>query len=479
MSEASNYLQRLQDGRNVWVNGERVADLTTHPVFSGTVKTVARTVALQDDPEVGGELTFETDTGVRSHNAFLVPERVEDIARRSRAFEIWTDASFGTMSRLGGSYRSQVTGLYINRAFAVPDQPHYAERMERYYRDVRDRNLLVTSAGHDPQIDRTKLASQLGDLYTAVRIVRETEEGIVLRGAKMIATGAPYMDEIIVSPLKPIPASEKDYALMFFVAVGTPGVHLLCRESFASENEEDHPLSSRYDEMDAVVIFDDALIPWERVLVKNDPDLLWKVRSQSIVGNLSVHENIVRSVNRLEFVAAVGNELADSIGIKKFAHVQDKLAELFYQIEAIKALLLVSERNPVRHPAGVWLANGKPLTTAKNLMNRFYPRAVEILQLLSASGVLQAPSTMADFRGPLGPRLEEYFRGADRSAQERIQLLKLNWELTGSKLGARHVLYERYYGGDPERTHARQYEEYDKQPLLDKVKARLAAGGFR
>lgn len=473
MKSGSRYLQRIQDNRRVWLNGELVTDLVNHPAFRGTVRSVAAVMDLQDDPAFEKQLTFQTENGTKANLAFLIPTQKEDIFRRSQSYRIWSDATFGVMSRIAGFYRAQLTAWYVNRDIIQQEQPYFSEKLSRYYNYLRDNDLLITAAGHDPQVDRSKLASELGDLYTAVRIVRETEEGIIVRGAKMIATGAPYMDEIMISPHSPKKQEEQRYAVMFAIPIDHPDVHLICRESFASENHEDHPLSSRFDEMDAIIVFDDALIPWERVFIKDDPASIWKVRSDAVVGAISFHENIVRLISKLEFVVAIGNELANSIGITGFAHVQEKLAELFSQLETIQALLLSAEHRSTLHPSGVWIPEIQPILTAKNLGNHYYPRALDLLQQLSGGGMLQVPSRLSELRGPLGPQLQKYYRGADRNAEERVKLLKLAWELVGSPLGARHELYERFYAGDPVRTHAEQYLVYDKNPLIEKVKARI------
>ncbi|GCL73768.1 4-hydroxyphenylacetate 3-hydroxylase family protein [Paenibacillus naphthalenovorans] len=469
MSSGQSYLQRLNDGRNVWFRGSIVQDIATHPSFAGTVASVARILDLQDHPETKERLTFVTESGGRANRAFQVPTAKEHIFQRSDSFRLWSDATFGVMSRVAGFYRAQLTGWFIRRELIRSKQPYYPDKIKNYYTHLRDNDLLLTAAGHDPQIDRTKLASELGDLYTAVRILKETEDGIIVRGAKMIATGGPYMDEIMVSPHSPKTQDEQRYAVMFAIPASHPGVHLICRDSFASEREEDDPLSAHYDEMDAILVFDDALIPWERVFIKDDPEVIWSIRSDRYVSAISAHENIARLISKLEFVAAVGNELAQSIGIKKFTHVQEKLAELFFQLESIKALLLSAEHHAELYPDGVWAPQLQPLITAKNLGNRYYPRAIEILQQLSGAGMLQVPSSIAELQGPLGDKLQTYYRGADRNAQERVRLLKLAWDLVGSPLAGRHELYERFYAGDPVRTYAAQYLEYDKKSLSVQV----------
>ncbi|GFN30150.1 4-hydroxyphenylacetate 3-hydroxylase family protein [Paenibacillus xylaniclasticus] len=473
MTAGEAYFNRLNDGRRVWLDGGIVPDIRSHPAFQGTVQSVAAILDLQDDPTTEAHVTYQTDTGVKANIAYLIPESKDELFKRSYGLKLWSDATFGVMSRVGGFYRTQLTTWYVARNLIAEEQPHFPSKIADYYRFVRDNDLLVTAAGHDPQIDRTKLAHELGDLYTAVRIVRETKDGIVVRGAKMIATGAPYMDEIIVSPHSKKTGDEQRYAVMFAVPASHPGVHMICRESFASEQRDDHPLSSRFDEMDAVLIFDDALIPWERVFIKDDPEAIWSIRSDRLSRALSLHENIVRLASKLEFTAAVGTELAYSIGITKFAHVQEKLAELYYQLESIRALLLSSEHRAELHPLGVWEPALEPITTAKNLGNVYYPRALEILQQLSGAGMLQVPSTIAELNGLLGSQLQKVYRGADRDALDRVKLLKLSWELVGSRLGARHELYERFYAGDPVRTYAGQYVDYDKQRLLDKAARRL------
>nr|WP_286185145.1 4-hydroxyphenylacetate 3-hydroxylase N-terminal domain-containing protein [Bacillus sp. SD075] len=397
MGSGAEYKKRLNDGRKIWLNGECVQDMENHPAFAGTVQSVASLLDLQDQPDTRDALTFEVTPGKRANIAYLIPEAKEDIFRRSCAFRIWSGATFGVMSRVAGFYRSQLTAWYVKRDLVQMEAPHYSVKIKRYFEYVRGHDLLITAAGHDPQIDRSKSASELDDRYMAARIVQETEEGIIIRGAKMIATGAPYMDEIMISSHKPRTEAEAGYAVMFAIAVNTPGVHLICRESFASVNQEDHPLSSRFDEMDAVIVFEDALIPWERVFIKEDAAALWKLRSDPFVTALSLHETIVRLVSKLEFVAAIGNELAESIGITGFQHVQAKLAELFTQVETINALLLDAEENSVSND-GVWAPAMDPMVTAKNLGMIFYPRAIEILQLLSAAGMLQTPSSLGNFK---------------------------------------------------------------------------------
>ncbi|MBX6394355.1 MAG: 4-hydroxyphenylacetate 3-hydroxylase [Alicyclobacillaceae bacterium] len=464
------YLARLKDGRNVWLGNRRVEDVAGHPAFRGTVETVVSLLDLQDDPAWKEELTFPlSPSGARANIAFLVPHAKEDIGRRRRAFEIWANRTLGVMSRLSEYSRSLLTGWYADRRLLGASIPQFAEKIERYYLESCQQDWWSTVAGHDPQVDRSKKTVELDDPHLCVHIVRETEDGIVVRGAKMLATAGPYVDEVFVFPHHRRAQEEVRYATMFAVAVGTPGLHLVCREDFASSSPEDHPLSARFDEMDAVLIFDDVLIPWERVFIRDDPEAVWRVRTSPAASALSQHQTVVRLLSKLETVAAVGLEIAEVVGATGFLHVQEKLGELIVQVETIRGLLDASEIEASPSDEGVWLPDTRYLAAARNLGTRFYPRAIEILQQIGAGGFLQVPAEVRAFEGPIGDLLRRYYRGADRDALERTRLFKLAWDLIGSPLGSRHELYERFYSGDPVRTYAAQYVHYDHRRLTDEV----------
>ncbi|ALS27881.1 4-hydroxyphenylacetate 3-hydroxylase [Paenibacillus sp. 32O-W] len=467
-----HYRTRLNDGRTVWLAGERIADVPGHPAFKGTVDTVSSLLDLQEKPDTRDDLTFVSPgSGKPVNAAFLAPFGKEDILRRHTAFRIWSDATFGMMSRLSEYSRSLLTGWYASRHRLGGDaRKGFADKIARYYEQSRDGDWLSTTALHDPQIDRSKGPSEAGDPDAYLRVVKQNREGIWVRGAKMIATAAPYVDEIFVFPFHRRSSADLAYSTMFAVPVGTPGLHVVCRESFASDRHEDYPLSSKYDEMDAVIIFDDAFVPWERVFIHDDPDAIWQLRQDPAAVALSQHQTVVRLISKLKFVAAVANEISTAIGVTHHLHVQEKLGELLVQVETIKALLAVSEE--LAEPdgeTGVWLPAIDPLTTARNLGSRYYPRAIGILRHLAAGGLMQTPATVAELDGPIGPLVQKYYRGADIPASERVRLFKLAWDLIASPLGSRHELYEIFYSGDPVRTYAAQYLGYDKAKLTDPV----------
>lgn len=239
---------------------------------------------------------------------------------------------------------------------------------------------------------------------------------------------------------------------------------MVCREPFANTHSitVDSPLSSQYDEMDALLIFDNVFVPWERVLLYNNPEALWAIKSDVASSSLAYHQAIVRLVVKLEFITAIACEIAEAIGATTYLHVQEKLGELIMQIETIRALLIAAEVEGTTNETKTYLPNFKYIETARNLGSKYYPRAIEILQLIGAGGFIQLPSSSNDFQSPIANLLKKHFKGTNIDAEQRTKLFKLAWDIIGSPLGSRHELYERFYAGDPIRNTATQYVNYDK-----------------
>jgi 4-hydroxyphenylacetate 3-monooxygenase len=253
---------------------------------------------------------------------------------------------------------------------------------------------------------------------------------------------------------------------------------MICRESYASNDIDEHPISAQFDEMDAVIVFDNVFIPWDRVLLHRNPEAVWKFYNTLKSNALTFHQTVVRLVSKLEFITGLGFAIAESIGVHQFLNVQEKLGELITQVESIKGLLNASEITAKKDSFGILAPSSVFLQTARNLGMRFYPRAIEILQQIGAGGYTQTPSTTVENGGEIRAFLETYYRGAYVSASEKIKLFKVAWDIVGSPLGSRHELYERFYAGDPSRMYAIQYLASDKTVLEQRLEQfwKLSAG---
>lgn len=423
-----------------------------------------------DDPARQEDVGYRVqETGRYAHSSFLVPYLPADLAKRNQAFAGWSTHTHGMMSRLSDYARSLITGWYAAREEISKLDPQFGKKITAYYEQARDQDLFLTTAIIDPQIDRSKGLEDERISERFLHVVRKTEEGIVVRGAKMIATGAPYTHDFIISSFLKFESGDQEHAHVLIVPANSQGLHIVCRESFAAEQERDHPLSAKYDEMDAVLFFDDVLVPWERVLLYGDPEKVLALRANKTANALAFHQNVVRFVAKLEFITGVTFAVAESIGVTGFLHIQEKLGELITQMDIIKALIIAAETQAKPDGTGVLVPELSYIETARSMGTKFYPRAIEILQQIGAGGFVQVPSKVEDFYGPISSLMHLYYEGASVSAEKKVQLFKLAWDLIGSPLGARHQLYERFYAGDPVRGIANQYNLFDKKSLTDPI----------
>ncbi len=450
------YRERLRDGRTVYVNGARVKDVTTYPPFQRTVDTIAALYDLQHDPAHQSLLTYPSPkTGHPVNLSFLIAETAEDVARRMRAEELRAEATFGLMGRLPDFMNALVTDAAVAAPFLSQREPRFGENIVRYYETCREQDLCLTHTLVDPQIDRSKGPAQQADPEAALHFVRETDRGIIVRGARMLSTLAPFADEIWVGPFYPRKPGEEAYALCFAIPMDTAGLKFLCREPYdAGRSAFDRPVSSRFDEEDALAIFDDVLAPWERVFINGDLEA-----SNSLLvhgAGYALLQATIRGVVKLRFMAGLACRVGEAIGRAAAPHVQAQLGELVAKVEIANGLLRSAAQEVV---AG--RREGMSLRALAAALWVFIPetqvRAAEVIRQLSGSGLILTP-TEQDFHNPeIAPYLEKYLQGRSLGARERVQLFKLAWDMLGEQFGSRQLQYEWFYAGDPLFTRARFY----------------------
>ncbi|MHB1953915.1 MAG: 4-hydroxyphenylacetate 3-monooxygenase, oxygenase component, partial [Sulfobacillus sp.] len=306
------------------------------------------------------------------------------------------------------------------------------------------------------------------------RVVEKTAAGVIIRGARMLAT-LPLADEILVFPSTVIRNTEEDrpYAFAFALPLSTPGLRFICRETFDyGKSHFDHPLGSRFEEMDAVVVFHDVLVPWERVFVLEDGERCNKLYADTDATVHMTHQVIVKNVAKAEFILGVASLVVDTIGIEQFQHVQEKIAEVVIAMETMKAFLVASEANAKLNRWGIMTPDWTPLNIARNTFPKVYPRLVEIVQQLAAGGLMAIPSEK-DFQSELRPDIDRFYQAKNTSALDRTRLFRLAWDAAVSTFGSRQVLYERFFFGDPVRMAGALYNSYDKEPAKQLIRELL------
>lgn len=475
----AQYLAGLKaHSRDVWVRGQRVQDVTCHPAFTGAAGHIAHLYDMQHDPAFSDVLTYTSPTSGRPvGTAFMMSQTIDDLVKRRRAFQVWAESSFGLLGRSPDFLNTTVMAFAESPGVFREMGPEFADNIRRYYEYVRENDLFLTHALITPQTDRSRGSKDQSDPFLHMGVVRETAEGLVMRGARMLATHGAIADEVIVYHLPGIRPGDEAYATAFAIPVDTPGVRMICREPFeeGGRSSFDHPLGTRFEESDALLIFDDVLVPWERVFLHGNVDLANRMYTETALRNHTAHQTGARAIAKMQLATGVAMAVAETVKANGFLHVQEMLGECIGYIELAKSCVIRAEVEFEKTPAGTIRAGFTPLQTLRGLMSKAYPRIIEILQTVGAGGLLMMP-TAADFGSPIAGDVHKYYRGAGGiAAVDRVRLFKLAWELAGDSFGMRAMQYERYYAGDPFRLVASNYTNYPNKHECEQLVARALA----
>jgi 4-hydroxyphenylacetate 3-monooxygenase len=474
------FLRGLRESpREVYIEGELVRDVTNHRAFRNVLESLAHLYDMQHDPSIRDDMTYRSpDSGELVGTPYMQPRTKDDLLKRSRAMSHWARYSNGMMGRTPDYLSSSLMAFAAAREYFARTDPRFGDNVERYYCEAREQDLCLTHTLINPQANRSVGPSGQADPFLAARVVKEADGGIVIRGARMLATLGPLADEIEVFPSTVVKTGPEDapYAFGFVVRCDTPGLKFICRETYdLNRSRHDHPLGSRFEEMDAVVVFDDVLVPWERVFLYGDPELANGAFGATNAVIHMAHQVMAKNIAKTEFMLGLVALIVDTIAIEPFQHVHEKVAEIIIGLETMRALRSAAENDAQLDRWGIMTPARGPLDAARNLYPKLYPRFVEIVQQLSASGLMATP-TEADIAGPMGPAIERFFTAARADARERIALFRLAWDTAISTFGSRQVLYERFFFGDPVRMAGALFNTYDKQPYMDRVREFIREG---
>ncbi|MFN8523565.1 MAG: 4-hydroxyphenylacetate 3-hydroxylase N-terminal domain-containing protein [Chloroflexota bacterium] len=467
------YLRGLADGREVWHAGQRVADVTREPRLARGAASVAMLYDAQVDPATRDLVTWEDKSGERQPVAFLPPRTLADLQRRRAAFQTTASLSGGVLGRTPDYINTFVLACAANHAYFARNDAAYGENARRYLEHCQRNDLCLTHTFVAPQIDVAAARRNQADRETALRVVEERDEGIVVRGARILATLAPIADEVVV-----VRQAAGDCALAFAVPMATPGLRIICRESLDEGRATfDRPLSSRFDEVDAYLIFQDVLVPWERVFLHDPEGKHATLFSETTAYTHVIHQFTTRNWVKAQLMLGVAHAMAETVGASEIPAVQETLGEMVAVVETLRALLVASEAEAEPDVEGLIVPRRETLRTARSYFPRQYGRLVEILQRVGSSGLLTTP-TDAELAEdlPIAADVATYFRGIKTDARARAALFRLGWDLCASSFAGRHALYERHFAGSPEGTLARQYRAYDRGPALALVQRLLGSG---
>jgi 4-hydroxyphenylacetate 3-monooxygenase len=472
--------------RWVSIDGRMITDVTTDPATSGAARTLAGVFDLQHEhPEC---LIADDETGEPINISHMHARSKDDLWKRVRGLSKISETTVGLMGRTPDYMNMKFASLAATHAgWAGPagTNPHGEQHLVDFQKRLRRDDISLTHTIIQPNIDKRTDGAIVGNKVTLHKVA-ETPTSIVVRGARILATLAPFADEIAVYPALPLPEGAEDYALAFSVPMDIPGLRFLCRDSASvNGNPFDRPISSRFDEQDAFVIFDDVEIARERMFLDGGPgsvDIYNTVGRTGLLDNMTT-QTTIRALNKLEFAYGLASRMAETIGDYSPA-TMEMLGEILSYAEVTRNAVFASTEEGYDIGTGVFFPGGRALTPMRSLLAVWFPRVNEIITLIGSHNLLATPSLALLNDPDSRPLIDEFMHGADgTTAVERAALFRLAWEFVGSQLGGRNALYERFYltsaGRNRMLSHLANVDRSRPYGLVDHILAagKEAAGG--
>jgi 4-hydroxyphenylacetate 3-monooxygenase len=473
----ADYLRSLRDGRQVFVDGELVKDVTEHHAFRQAARSLAHLFDIAADPAMRERMTFPSPkTGAPVLRAYQIPRTHADLKARRLFSEAWAEATFGLMGRT----LDHVAGFFCGYAavpsvFAAGGQ-QFADNVVAFYEKMRDNHLYASYAIVPPQIDRSKPAHKQSDPTLYAGVVKERDDGIVLTGAQQLATAGLYSDYIYLSCIHPLQPGDEAYANGVAIPANAPGVKLYPRRPFANvaSSSFDYPLSGRFDETDCFVVLDNVFVPWENVFIYRNievcRDQWWKTPSH-LYGN---HQAQTRYTTKLRFMTGLAKRMNEMTGNDANPAVQIQMGELASLVSIVENMLLSQEMVATIDGNNVLWPSKTALYSVMALQSELNSRMLEIIRELTGAGMITLPSSLADFENPaMGADIERFMRSSSSDAKSRVAVMRMAWDFIGSEFGSRHQQYEKFYGGASFLVKQNVYRNFDFKRATSLVDAAL------
>lgn len=466
----SDFIKRLdQLDTEIWLDGKKVqGKISQHPAFKGVLRTKASLYNMQHEAEFKDKLTFHSpETGDSIGLSFLQPKTKDDLKKRRKASEEWAKQTGGLMGRSPDYLNTAVMSFAASAPLLRRRVNCFPENIQSLYELAMKKDLSFTHTFVSPQVNRSEAYLESSkEEPIAARVIDRNEEGLVIKGARLLATQGGLTDEVLVFSIPKFLLDEYE-AFAFSIPSDTKGLKFICRESFVGgDSTFNHPLSSRFEEMDTILVFDNVLVPWNRVFYYDNAQAAEDFSFKSSFHCFTIHQVVTRQIVKTEFILGLAELLVQTINVSEYQHIQEKLSEIIIGLETMKALLEKSESDAALDQWGTIRPSIAPLQVANNIFPKIYPRFTEIIQLIGASGLVGLPTENA-FSSPIKTNLNQYLQAATKNAEDRVKIFRLAWDLTMSSFGTRQTQYERYFFGDPIRLSSRLYKAY---PLTDYVK---------
>jgi 4-hydroxyphenylacetate 3-monooxygenase len=479
--DGKKHIESLRDGRQIYIDGKLVTDHVDYPAFHNSIRTAASLYDYQLQPENLERMTFESPTsGERVSRMWQLPTSYAELLERRKALESWAELSCGFFGRSPDHVASALAGMYMGADLFQRSGDKYGRAVNEYFQYARDRDLYLTYVIINPQADRSKSASEQADEHLVAGVVDEDHEGITIKGAKMLGTGCPMSNEVMVATIQPLKAGDERYSFTAMVPLNAKGVKMLSRKSYESmaTSTFDNPLSSRFDENDSVLIFDEVKVPWERVFVHNDIKMAqdqWHAIPTHVYQNYQCQ---VRLMVKMRFLLGLARKITETNGVIGFPPVKEILGQMAAEVSMVEGLVEAMEACGTMY-GKYYVPNAKRLYSANVLTQQLYPKFVTQMRELAGGGMIMLPSSVADFANPeIASWIGKTQRSPATDSLGRVKLFKLAWDAVGSEFGSRHMQYEMFYSGANMVTRGHSFRTWDWEKSVGMVDNLMAGYGL-
>jgi 4-hydroxyphenylacetate 3-monooxygenase len=472
----NEYLQSIRDGRRVFLGGELVEDVTTHPAFRNAARSFAMIYDRKRAPENREVMTCEEDGDIFSAY-FLLPRSRDDLQRRYETHRRIASWTYGLMGRAPDNFPSYVSGLVMDPAVFDGIRQGFGDNMVKYYKHMRRNDIFASHTVTNPQGWRNASAEHKRASPT-LKVVAEGDRGVTVNGLKMLGTATVFCHETWCGNLQPLAPGQEKESITCVVPLNAPGVSVWSRKSYEQHavSEFDNPLATRFDENDAAVLFENVFVPWERVFCIDNVLMSREIYIRTPGHQMANHQSNVRFLEKLNLMLGVTSKIVDMNSARNIPAVQFTLGRLAAMQSALEAMIMGQISHGEEHVPGFLTPNRRYVYGALHWCTNNYAEICDIVRELIGAGVFQMPadaSVLSDAK--LRAAFETYWSVPGQSAADRMKLLNLAWDLLGSDFAGRHMQYEKFYAGPAFAMNSYSYLDGPWSEWADRVDQLLAS----
>jgi 4-hydroxyphenylacetate 3-monooxygenase len=451
----ADYLNSLRDGRKVYLGSERVTDVTEHPAFRNTARSFAELYDRKREPDHIDAMSY-VENGERCSIWFLKPRDREDLRRRMNGHRRLASWSYGLLGRSPDHVASFVTGLVMQPELFEGNRKGFGDNLTRHYDSLRKNDLFASYVVIGPQGGRNpELYNRKNVQSPALQVTKETDDGVVLNGMKMLGTGAVFSDVIWIGNLLPLSPDQKGQAITCTVPANAPGLSIWPRKSFEQHalGPIDSPFSSRFDESDAVLVFEDVKVPWEDVFLVDDAVLSREMYFRTPSHVMGNHQAVCRFLEKFGVILGIAYKAAEMNDVLQVPAVREILSRLAASEAGLRGMIAGSIEDAETSANGYMHVNRRELYAALAWCTTNYHQLAETVREMLGAGPFQMPADSSFLSDPVLRGQFDTYWAAKTSAVDRLKFMKLAWDYLGSELASRHGQYEKFYAG-PQFVHA-------------------------